>query len=832
MAQTINVDSKPALFMPTLYYSQGDVGRTFEIVVSSSDGFTIPSGATCQMVATKPSGLGFTVAGTVSGNKVTFTTTAVMTDEWGRFPAELRITSGNTVIGTANFYMEGERNPHPDGTTDGQQEQLIPELTLLVERAENAAQTATDDAIEAASATIDEVLNYLPTEVTNLKSEIIRCGQYDWSVIKKPFDARILGAYRTGGALDYEDSFFESSRALFPISDGNIKRNSLAVYNPQKYLIAIYSRRKSDNLYVGYVVEATATPCISLTNLDTNAYTYTVMVIHKTGETETNWTRSELSEMAQNVCICTGRFNDNQEELSLIVDSNLITSDIVHVGKYYWGSSEPSANPNMAYTDLIPVKEGRAYYFPYLTIGYSWYHADGVTVLGGDYIAVEQVAERSAYLILDAPIGASFIGVSVRAGDAENMVLSELPNSKAKASKVSTVPVAESKVVREPLNWLYSMDFKRNTGGSRLLVSGGNFDGGKVRLSDGNEIASMDQICMDKSKTDVVFSIPSGSTPSFFLGINGYYAQTSLAIADGAIGVWFKSDGTAEVRMGTGQGGAFPTLLATFDIAELNITNGRTFVMSLEKDTISKYIITLYDALTPNRVASVTIEASPNSQDANLYNGQVRGWGGPYVQVFGGLLDVYKVQMYSTAPTYPKVGIWGDSYVENMGRNPNCGYANLIRTALGGDAYLSGQGGATALQTSYRFGAEINTCKPQYVIFNVGVNDSFNGSVDNFKTALQKLIGMAEGNGSVPILTTVPNVPAGNSTTQEFCNTVNPWIRSLGYDYIDIAYALSTGDGITGDTNKFVSDQTHPNLAGGQAIFNYIKAFLPYLLWK
>lgn len=184
MAQTINVDSKPALFMPTLYYSQGDVGRTFEIVVSSSDWFTIPSGATCQMVATKPSGLGFTVAGTVSGNKVTFTTTAVMTDEWGRFPAELRITSGNTVIGTANFYMEGERNPHPDGTTDGSQETLIPELTLLVERAENAAQTATDDAIEAASATIDEVLNYLPTEVTNLKSDLetyISTGVYQLS---------------------------------------------------------------------------------------------------------------------------------------------------------------------------------------------------------------------------------------------------------------------------------------------------------------------------------------------------------------------------------------------------------------------------------------------------------------------------------------------------------------------------------------------------------------------------------------------------------------------------------------------------------------------------
>lgn len=196
MAQTINVDSKPALFMPTLYYSQGDVGRTFEIVVSSSDGFTIPSGATCQMVATKPSGLGFTVAGTVSGNKVTFTTTAVMTDEWGRFPAELRITSGNTVIGTANFYMEGERNPHPDGTTDGSQETLIPELTLLVERAENAAQTATDDAIEAASATIDEVLNYLPTEVTNLKSDLSNLKSLGREVVRPTL---VQGYYSTQG---------------------------------------------------------------------------------------------------------------------------------------------------------------------------------------------------------------------------------------------------------------------------------------------------------------------------------------------------------------------------------------------------------------------------------------------------------------------------------------------------------------------------------------------------------------------------------------------------------------------------------------------------------
>ncbi len=135
--QTINVNYTPGLFQPTLYYSQDDVGRVFQIKL---EGFEIPSGATVTIQATKPSGLGFTVAAdSVDGNVATFTTTSVMTDESGRFPAELHIVSGNVEVGTANFLMVGERNPHPSGTTDGSQGTIIPELTLLVERVEAAA---------------------------------------------------------------------------------------------------------------------------------------------------------------------------------------------------------------------------------------------------------------------------------------------------------------------------------------------------------------------------------------------------------------------------------------------------------------------------------------------------------------------------------------------------------------------------------------------------------------------------------------------------------------------------------------------------------------------
>lgn len=68
-----------------------------------------------------------------------------MTNENGRFPAELSITQGSTVIGTSNFIFNIERSPHPEGTIDGDAESLLPELTLLVERIEAAADSVDED---------------------------------------------------------------------------------------------------------------------------------------------------------------------------------------------------------------------------------------------------------------------------------------------------------------------------------------------------------------------------------------------------------------------------------------------------------------------------------------------------------------------------------------------------------------------------------------------------------------------------------------------------------------------------------------------------------------
>lgn len=135
--QTINVDFTPGLFQPALYYVQGDVGRVFNLNLMGLD---IPSGASVTLEATKPSGFGFVVeADSVVDGVATFTTTETMTAEWGRFPAGVHISSGSIEVGYASFLMVGQKKTHDDGTIDGDAETIIPELTLLVERVEAAA---------------------------------------------------------------------------------------------------------------------------------------------------------------------------------------------------------------------------------------------------------------------------------------------------------------------------------------------------------------------------------------------------------------------------------------------------------------------------------------------------------------------------------------------------------------------------------------------------------------------------------------------------------------------------------------------------------------------
>jgi len=154
------IDLTPnASYTETVSVSQDDVGR--EIVIDLyKDGtsYTPASGTTITMQGTKPSGLGYTITGTASGSSVTFLTTEEMTQEAGRFASEIVLTNGSTVIGTANFALYVEKNPHPENTIDGTGE-TMQNLTVRMDALEDEV-----DALDAAKVDATGVTaGYVPT---------------------------------------------------------------------------------------------------------------------------------------------------------------------------------------------------------------------------------------------------------------------------------------------------------------------------------------------------------------------------------------------------------------------------------------------------------------------------------------------------------------------------------------------------------------------------------------------------------------------------------------------------------------------------------------------
>ena len=375
MNQTIGVNITPQSFQPTLHFSQGDVGRVFVVNVTDYD---IPSGATVTCVATKPSGMGFTVSGTVSGNSVTFTSTAEMTDEWGRFPAEIRIASGNTLLGTANFLMIGEKDPHPASTIDGTQEELIPQLTLLVNRVEAAAESVHDLTVSAstlaagsdATATYDSTNNSIAfgiprgadgdvtrSEFNDLKSDLNSVKDLEASILPMAWEQG--GIDNATGETNNDGSTTRSRDVTYyKVSD------LYEVTNPNNYPFYIIFYDFDGNTYTfTHSVAATGTNKdyffdrtsdqyvrfdirVGLGYVDTitlKAYSDIVLQI----ESNTNNIASLSNDMDSITEMSSNRFDANA-----ITDNYYIAKD----------GTETSSNQYFV-TDYIPVSEGEDLYF-------------------------------------------------------------------------------------------------------------------------------------------------------------------------------------------------------------------------------------------------------------------------------------------------------------------------------------------------------------------------------------------------------------------------------------------------------------------------------------
>lgn len=139
MPQTKNVEITPGKGEPVVInVSQGDIGRLITLNIKDGSGWFDLTDCSVALAGIKPSGLGFTVDGSVNGHTATIETVKLMTAEYGHIACELKITKDDMLLGTANMILAVERDPHPDSTTDGNADELIPELTILVERVEAA----------------------------------------------------------------------------------------------------------------------------------------------------------------------------------------------------------------------------------------------------------------------------------------------------------------------------------------------------------------------------------------------------------------------------------------------------------------------------------------------------------------------------------------------------------------------------------------------------------------------------------------------------------------------------------------------------------------------
>lgn len=173
MAQVKNINMTPDTILPYLKLSQYDVGREISFVMKDgSEEYTVPSGATVKLEGTKPSGFGFTITCTVNGSTATAVTTEGMTDEWGTVVAELVVRQGDSRIGSSNVRFDIERSPHPEGTTDGSAEQIIPALTLLLRQIEEDL----DDA-EADIETMTQLKTATETAAGNAAASATAAGQ-------------------------------------------------------------------------------------------------------------------------------------------------------------------------------------------------------------------------------------------------------------------------------------------------------------------------------------------------------------------------------------------------------------------------------------------------------------------------------------------------------------------------------------------------------------------------------------------------------------------------------------------------------------------------------
>lgn len=198
--------------------------------------------------------------------------------------------------------------------------------------------------------------------------------------------------------------------------------------------------------------------------------------------------------------------------------------------------------------------------------------------------------------------------------------------------------------------------------------------------------------------------------------------------------------------------------------------------------------------------------------------------GKPFMSLNKGhvLIDNFKYQ--SDTREGVKLIAFGDSIVDNAEIWRENGFDSFqhtwdskLRTYLNTDMNMSGMPGNSMIDLDTRVQYDILPQKPQYCYFYDKPNVE---NYDHWLTYMQSIISKLEGAGIIPILSTFQ--PASTPEGQAEYTKMNNWVKASGYNYVNIAYAVSlNNDEVTRDESVYI-DGVHFNEKGNDLFYYQI----------
>ena len=233
--------------------------------------------------------------------------------------------------------------------------------------------------------------------------------------------------------------------------------------------------------------------------------------------------------------------------------------------------------------------------------------------------------------------------------------------------------------------------------------------------------------------------------------------------------------------------------------------------------------------------ATITLQTKDDGNGAYEFSYTVENWLGDsdadyFVEcVTGTLTDC--VFTWGSGNFQKKIWAFGDSYFSVVNSRwtyymKENGYYDIpLWNAYPGEA--SSQALASLNNMIENYGV------PEFILWAMGMNDASDvGTTPNstWLGYIQQLLAICEENNITPILCTIPTVSnEGNLKNHEGkC----AWVRASGHRYVDCAMAVGANPDGTWYANMLSSDEEHPDVEGGKALYKRFIADCPELTFK